>query len=129
MDKAQALHSFWSGFGLDAIDELSSYDEKTMEELNIHYPYISYEAAFSSVDDPLMLGADLWYQSVSWEEITKKAEEIEAYIGLGGRLIRYDGGGIWITRASVFSRRMAEETGNDNIRRVHLNINAEYLSA
>ena len=26
MDKAQALHQFWSSFGLEAIDELSAYD-------------------------------------------------------------------------------------------------------
>ena len=41
MDKVQALHSFWASFGIPAIDEQSAYDEKTIEEMEITYPYIS----------------------------------------------------------------------------------------
>lgn len=129
MDKGQALHSFWSSFGLPALDEQSAYDEGTMEELGITYPYLTYETAIDYLDGPVAIGADLWYKSTSWEDITKKAEGIGAYIGLGGRVIRYDGGGLWITRGADFSRRMAEETGDDNIRRIHINIQAEFLSA
>jgi hypothetical protein len=129
MDKGQALHTFWSSFGLPALDEQSAYDEGTLEELEITYPYLTYETAIDYLDSPVSIGADLWYKSTSWEDITKKAEDIGAYIGLGGRVIRYDGGGLWITRGADFSRRMAEETGDDNIRRIHINIQAEFLSA
>lgn len=129
MDKSQALYTFWNSFGIPAIDEQSAYDEGVLEQLNITYPYITYETAVDFLDGPVLIGADLWYKSTSWAEISRKADEIGAYIGLGGRVIRYDGGGVWITRSASFYRRMPEETGNDNIRRIHINIQAEFLSA
>lgn len=127
-DEAQALQSFWESFGIPAVDEQSAYDEDTLEQLGISFPYITYEAAISSFDEPVSLGADLWYNTTSWKEITKKAKMISDAIGLGGKLIPYRDGAIWITRGSVFSRRMAAEVGYD-VRRIHININAEFLSA
>ena len=129
MDKAQALHSFWSSFGLPAIDEQSAYDDGTLEQLGIAFPYISYETATDYLDGPVMLGADLWYKSTSWADITRKADAIGDYIGLGGKVIRYQGGGLWVCRSTPFAQRMAEDTWADNIRRIHINIQAEFLSA
>ena len=128
MDKAQALYGFWSSFGLPALDEQSAYDSSTMEQLEIDYPYITYETVVDYLDAPVYIGADIWYKSTSWAEITQKAEEIGAYIGLGGRVCRYDGGGVWIARGSPFAQRMPDEREND-IRRIHINIQAEFLSA
>ena len=129
MDKAQALNTFWSSFSIPAIDEQSAYDEGVLEQLEIGFPYLTYETAVDYLDGPVSIGADLWYKSTSWKDISQKADEIGAYIGLGGRIIRYNGGGVWITRGPSFARRMADESGNDNIRRIHINIQAEFLSA
>ena len=129
MDKAQALYQFWSSFGIPAIDEQSAYDEGTLDALNITFPYLSYETATDSFDTPVALSADLWYQSTSWAAISQKAEAISDYIGMGGRVIPYDNGAVWFTRGTPFAQRMAEDTGKDNIRRIHININAEFLSA
>lgn len=128
MDKVQALHSFWSSFGIPAIDEQSAYDENTLEDLNISFPYITYEVATDSFGDPVSIGADVWYKSTSWAEATAKTQQIENAISRGGKMVAYDGGAIWITRGSPFSQRTAAESGYD-VRRVHLNINAEFLSA
>lgn len=128
MDKVQALHSFWSSFGIPAIDEQSAYDESTLKDLDISFPYITYEVATDSFDYPVAIGADVWYQSTSWAEATAKAQQIENAIGRGGKMIAYDGGAIWITRGSPFSQRLAAENGYD-VRRIHININAEFLSA
>lgn len=125
MDKAQALNSFWSSFGLTAIDELSSYDEN----MDITFPYLSYETSTDYLDGPVALSADLWYKSTSWAAVSQKADAIGEYIGLGGRMIRYDGGALWVTRASPFAQRMEDESGEDSIRRIHININAEFISA
>ena len=111
MDKAQALHAFWSGFGLPAIDEQSAYDTAVMEQLGISFPYISYEAAVGDFDEPVALSADL-------------AQALKD----GGTLARYDGGAIWITRGNPITQRMSAENPFD-IRRIHININAEFLSA
>ena len=129
MDKAQALYGFWSSFGLPALDEQSAYDEGTLEALEIDYPYITYETATDALDGPVAIGADIWYKSTSWAEITRKSDDIAADIGLGGKLVPYTGGAVWITRGTPFAQRLPEESGNDSIRRVHININAEYLSA
>ena len=128
MDKAQALHEFWSSFDIPAIDEQSAYDEGVLEQLGISYPYITYEAATDSFDNSLMLSADIWYNSTSWKDISWKALEIANDIGMGGKLVHYDGGAIWITRSTPFASRMTSDSTND-IRRIHININAEFLSA
>lgn len=128
MDKMQALYGFWSGFGVPAIDEQSSYDEQMMEQLGITYPYISFEASVSELDEPVALSADLWYKSTSWAGIEAKAQLIASTIGYGGKMVPYDGGAIWITRGTPAYQRMSAENSFD-IRRIHININAEFLSA
>ena len=128
MDKMQALYSFWAGFGIPAIDEQSAYDTPTMEQLGISYPYISYEAAVSELDEPVTLSADIWYKSTSWAGIEAKAQQIANAIGYGGKMVPYDGGAIWIKKGSPAYQRMGAENVFD-IRRIHININAEFLSA
>lgn len=124
MDKAQALYSFWAGFGILAVDEQAMYDTT----FDPPEQYVSYEDAQDSFDYPVSIGGDLWYRSMSWAAISQKAEEIGEAIGRGGIMIPYDGGALWITKGSPFSQRMSAETSND-VRRIHININAEYLSA
>lgn len=127
MDKTQALHAFWSGFQIPAIDEQSSYDESVTKKLNLDYPYITYEAAVGELGDSITLNADIYYRSTSWAEIEQKAAEIYDAIGYGGTFVPYDGGAIWIKRRNPAYQRMGED--NDlNVRRIHYNINAEFLS-
>ena len=128
MNKAQALYSFWAGFSIPAIDEQSAYDEGIMKDLGIDYPYISYQSADGEIDAPVTLSADLWYRSTTWADIEAKAAEISEAIGYGGKLVPYDGGKIWIRRGNPISTRMAAD-GTFDIRRIHLNITAEFLSA
>ena len=128
MDKAQALHAFWSGFGIPAIGEQSSYDDSAMKQLGISYPYLTYESGVGDFDDQISLGADLYYRSTSWAEIEAKAAEIFRALSDGGRLVRYTGGVIWLKRGTPAYSRMGAENVFD-IRRIHININAEYLSA
>ena len=128
MNKAQALQNFWAGFNLPAIDEQSAYDPATLKKLGIDYPYISYEAAVGEFDAPVALSADLWYKSTSWAEIEAKAEQIADTIGFGGTWAHYDGGAIYIARGSPPYQRMPAENPFD-IRRIHININAEFESA
>ena len=126
MDKSQALYHFWSRFGWEAIDELSSYDKGVIESLEIQDRYITYEEQIGSIGETHALTASLWHRSTSWAEIESKAAEIYAYLGEGGVKENYDGGQIWITRQNY--RRMPDE-GNYDMRRILFNINAEYLSA
>lgn len=123
MDKARAIHQFWSSFGLTAIDEYSAYDS-TME---LPSNYITYEVQTSNMANSVALTANLWYRSTSWKEITEKADEIAQYIGYGGRVFPIDGGYIWIKLGEPFAQRMQVE--DDSIRRIYLNISVDFLTA
>lgn len=124
MDKEQALHEFWSGFGLTAYDENTVPDNALTTN---NGKYLTYNVATASLDEPTPLYANLWYKSSSWAEITVKANEMSEAIGRGGSIVPFDGGYIWICRGVPFSQRMPDE--DDTIRRIYINVMAEYLSA
>ena len=127
-NKTQALYGFWSGFRIPAIDEQSSYDTATMEQLGITYPYITFESAVGEFGEEITLGADLYYRSSTWAEIESKAAEIADAIGYAGTLVPYDGGGaIWIKRGNPIYRRMGADNAFD-IRRIHFDVTAAFLS-
>lgn len=119
MDKAQALYNFWAGFSLPA------YDENRVPE-DAAFPRITYETNTDSFGAEIPLAASLWYKSTSWAEITQKAAEISRYIGMGGKIINIDGGALWIKRGSPFAQRTSGE--NDSIRKIALNISAEFFT-
>lgn len=121
MDKEQAIHQFWSGFGLTA------YDENRVPE-DAQMPYITYNVSTGALDDLIALHASLWYYGTSWADITQKLREIEIAVGGEGFVILpIDGGAICLTQGSPFSQRMPDE--NDMIRRIYINLNAEFFTA
>lgn len=124
MDKAQALHTFWSSFNLTAIDEQSAYDTTMALPDN----YITYEVQTSNIADTVYLTASLWYKSTSWAAISQKADEIAEFIGYGGRVLNVDDGYIWVKLGSPFAQRMAVEQ-QDNIRRIVMNISVDFITA
>ena len=122
MNKAQAIHAFWSGFGLPA------YDQYTVPQ-DAQMPYITYSVMTGALNDMMVMNASLWYRSSSWEAITIKADQIAQAIGNTGYAIRaVDGGYLWLTQGSPFAQRMSDDADRD-IRRIYLNVNAEFLTA
>ena len=124
MTKEQALHSFWSSFGLTAYDENTVPDDATL-------PYLTYSVSVGDYGSSVTMPASLWYRSKSWKDITEKANEIGNQIGLGGNIVRHDDGVLWIKRASTFAQRMSagstESDRDSSIRRIVLNIVVDYL--
>lgn len=122
MDKAQALHDFWSSFGLPAYDQFSVPDDA-------EFPYITYEVATDSIGHALPLTASVWYRSSSWKDISLKTEEIAKYIGEHGSLIRkIDGGYMYLYKGSAFAQRM-NDAEDDMVKRMYLNILVEFFTA
>lgn len=120
MDKAQALHSFWSSFGLTA------YDEQTVPD-GAGLPYITYHAATDSLDNVIPLTASIWYHGTSWTEVTAKAKEVAKRIGeYGYETAAFDGGYLYITKGSPFAQRVSDA---EQIRRIYINITVEFISA
>lgn len=123
MDKFQAIHNFWSSFGLPAYDENTVPSGKDQPQ----YPYITYDATVSDFGDQIAMNGSLWYYGSSWSQITTKMSEISATIGLGGKLYPVDGGALWIKRGSPFAQRVPDD--DDMIRRILMGIVAEFITA
>ena len=62
MDKEQALHSFWSSFGLTAYDEGTVPDDAMTVN---NGKYITYNVSTAALDEPVPISGDLWYRSMS----------------------------------------------------------------
>lgn len=124
LNKSQALHDFWSGFELPAFDESTVPTGATAPP----FPYITYSIATDSIGNDIGLSGSLWYRSTSWTAIDQKAEEIEKALYDMTSPIKIDGGFLWLKRGSPFARRMSDPN-DDMIRRIYINITAEFLTA
>lgn len=121
MTKAAAIYEFWSSFGL------AVYEENTVTT-DADFPYITYQLVTDAFDRDISATASLWYRGESWTAINAKAEEISAHIGLGGKIIKCDGGRIWIKRGQPFAQNMGDEN-DDLIKRKYLNLSVEFFTA
>lgn len=122
MDKAQAIHEFWSSFNIPAYDQSSVPDGAVM-------PYITYEVSSGSVGAVLTLSASVWYRTSSWVDISRKVAEIGEKLGSEGFYIgEVDGGYMWAVQGDTFAQRMTDPA-DDMIRRYYLQVSAEFLTA
>ena len=123
MDKGQALYNFWSKFGLPA------YEENTVPE-NSGDRYITYSVQFGDLDDVLNLYGNIWdYTSHSWEFVDKKAQEIAEYLERKYPIsYGIDNGRLYIAKGTPFAQHMSDPN-SDLVRRVYINIQAEFLTA
>lgn len=121
MTKAAAIYQFWSSFGLTA------YEENTVPE-DAEFPYLTYQLVTDSFDREVAGAVSLWYRGESWTAINAKTEEISAHIGKGGKIIKCDGGRIWIKRGQPFAQNMGDES-DDLIKRKYINVVYEFLTA
>ena len=119
MNKMQTLNAFWNSFGLKAYDENSVPDDAVL-------PYITYEASNDDFGHTLAQTASLWYRSSSWSDITAKEQQISDFITRGGRMIAYQGGALWIQKASPWAQRM-DDPSDEMIRRIVLNVTVEFM--
>lgn len=120
MNKAQALHEFWSSFGIPA------YESTTVNDERVGDFYITYDVKTDSLDRAVSMSASIWQKgTASWEDVTLKAEQIsDALIQV--KTIPLDVGYLYITRGQPFAQRMADE--DESVRRIYINIMAEYLA-
>lgn len=122
MNKAQKLNEFWNSFNVPAYDA-------TSVPSNVEFPYISFSVSEDSIENIVSLDASIWYKSYSWAEIENKTNEIAKRLGEYGHLIlTIDDGYIFLAKGTPFAQRMSDPN-DDTIRRMYINIMAEYLTA
>lgn len=119
MDKQQAIHAFWAGFGLPAYDETSVPD-------NAELPYITHESAVSDFDRPVAQSASIWMRATSWNTLVAYENAISEVFTRGGVIIHYDGGAAILRKGSPWSQRLTSEN-DDTVRRIFLNYEVEYI--
>jgi hypothetical protein len=124
MTKEQALHSFWSSFGLTAYEENSVPSGENKPDL----PYITYSVSTDSFGNDVALNANLWYRGTSWSAVNDKVAEISAAISSGGKLLDCDNGCIWVKRGTPFAQNVPDPM-DDLIKRKYINITVEFLTA
>lgn len=121
MDKAQALQSFWGSFNIPAYDETDVPADAVM-------PYITYDVSTDSLNNVVNMSASIWYHSTSWKDITLKADEIaRRIVTMNPPSIKLDNGRLYIAKGTPFAQRMSDE--DNSVRRIYLNIQAEFLTA
>ena len=129
MTKAAAINEFWNSFGLKAFEENTLLDvDENGQEIKPEFPYITYQLVTDSFDREVAATANIWYRTTGWKAINAKTEEISAHIGLGGKIIKCDGGRIWIKRGQPFAQNMGDES-DDLIKRKYLNLTFEFFTS
>lgn len=124
MDKAQAIHAFWSQFGWKAYDENSVPTGADAPKP----PYITYNVTIDSLDRVVNLSASLWDRSSSWARVSQKAEEIAKNLAESWPISKeIDNGRVYFAPGYPFAQRMSDE--DDMIKRIYINVQAEFLTA
>lgn len=118
MNKAQAIHSFWSRFGWKAYDENTVPDDAKM-------PYITYNVSEAEIDNYVGLYGNLWVRGTSWEQVELKAAEIAQYI-VRMNPIPLDNGYLHLSLGTPFLQRLKDD--DDMIRRIYINLQAEFYT-
>lgn len=118
MTKEEALYKFFSKFGLTAYPSNAVPHDTT-------FPWLTYSTPIG-YDGDVSAEVNLWYHTESEATPNNKANQIAEAIGIGGAIVPYEGGVIWIKRDNPFIQSLTDE--NDaSIKRRQINILYEYL--
>ena len=125
MTKEAALCRFFCGFGIPAY---VSTNVKTVTGDDVTFPYLTYEPATSALDEgEVNITVNLWYFGEDEEAANAKARELSLAIGRGGRILRCDGGAIWLKRGDPWCQNLNDEA-DIRIKRRYINVTAEFLT-
>lgn len=95
---------------------------------DVVFPYGTYEYITSAWEGgEVGITVNLWFHTTLESVPNAKAEELSAVIGLGGKVIECDGGGIWLKRGSPWCQSLTDDT-DEKIKRRYINVSAEYFT-
>ena len=118
-NKYQALHNFYSGFGVPA------YEENSVPE-NAKLPYITYEVITSELAaQNVALSCQIWDKSNSLKNLNTLTESLSAALRNGAKL-QCDDGYIMLYRGEPFAQ--TRPSGEKTIKAKYINITADYIT-
>lgn len=120
MTKGEALYNFFSSFGIYAAPDTAVEEEAV-------YPRITYNYVTSAWESgEVAITVNIWYRTESEQQPNAKAQEMSDALGIGGKVLKCDGGYIWLKRGSPWCQSVQDV---DNlVKRRYINISAEYLT-
>lgn len=120
MTKAAALQAFFEQF-------LPAYAASAVPD-DVEFPFLTYELITSAWEGgEVGMTVNLWYYTSSEAVPNAKAQELSEAIGVGGIVLKCDGGYIWLKRGSPWCQSLTDNTDNQ-VKRRYINISAEYLT-
>lgn len=120
MTKGAALQAFFESI-------LPAYAASAVPD-DVVFPYLTYELITSAWDGgEVGLTVNLWFYTTREAEPNAKAEELSEAIGYGGKMLKCDGGYIWLKRGSPWCQNLSDETDR-KIKRRYINVTVEYLT-
>ena len=120
MTRDKALHAWFSQF-------LTAYPASSVPEDAV-FPWLTYELVTGAWNSgEIGLTVNLWYYTEGEAAPNAKAQEIADAIGMGGVMIPYDGGAMWLKRGTPWCQNVKDDA-DPAIKRRYLNLSIEYLS-
>lgn len=122
MNKTQALHEFYSSFGIKAYEENSVPDEVKTGDM----PYITYEVITSSFDvQNVALSCQIFSKSNSMTTVNALTEKIAEALR-GGAKLQCDSGWIVLYQGVPFAQSRITE--DKTVKAKYINITADYIT-
>lgn len=126
MTPEAAVQEFLGSFGLPAYPS-SSVPEQTAPEWG-GFPYITYDLALGEwMQGDVNMPVNVWYRTDSEAEPNEKVREIAEAIGIGGVLVKCDGGMMWLKKGSPWAQAVVVDGEDEAIKRRYININIEFM--
>ena len=101
-----ALQEFWGSFGIQAFAGYAFSHEDSGKRVRPKFPYIIYELKRPAFGSATIMSASVWDRQSATPAFRGRVnhilEQIEARIPEGGLLVKFDGGSVWLMRASNF---------------------------
>lgn len=123
MTKGAAIYNFFNSI-------MTAYSSSEIPE-NVSMPFLTYELSDGQYGDgDCNITVNMWFHTDSEAVPNAKVLELSRAIGLGGVILPYDNGAVWLKRGNPWCQSLSGQDNEDSkdIKRRYINISAEYLS-
>ncbi len=119
--KAAAFHAWIQG-----ASGLAAYSASSVPE-DAAFPYVTYEWAEGAWgDEGVSVLANMWFKTESEAAPNAAVSRLGRNLGLSGRLLPCDGGGMWVRRGTPWAQSVPDEDAS--VKRRYLNLEIEFIT-